>query len=59
MLYTEADRLSGHGEYGVLAHNGGGLQEQNQRHNRHADDSSRPSMSREVKAVLETGKKRS
>ena len=46
MLYTEADRPCGRGERGGSACIGDGRQEQNQRHNRHADSSSRSSTSR-------------
>ena len=46
MLYMEADRPPGHGERGGSARNGGGRQEHNPRHNRHADSSSKPSTSR-------------
>ena len=46
LLYTEEDRTRGRGGRDGSARNGGGRQEQNQRHNRHADSSSGPSGSK-------------
>ena len=45
ILYTEADRPCGRGEHGGPGCNVNGRQKQNQRHNRHADNSSEPSTS--------------
>ena len=46
MLYTKVDRPHGREERGGLTCNGSSRQKQNQRHNRHADNSSGPSTRR-------------
>ena len=58
MLYTEVDRSCGRGGRRRPLRNGGGGQEQIQRHNKIADNSFIPSRSRGVKVMLEADKER-